>query len=325
MLARAGKAGPVVLFARNRLCALARPEVGVTSDTLLDRLLDPAVTLGTSTPRADPAGDYAWEVFRRAEALRPGSQARLEAKARPLVGGPTSAPPPADRSVYAQLLADRQADLFLTYCTNATQASREAPSLQLVSLPATPRGRRGLRPHGSDRGKRGSRRAPSCPVHSVTGGPGDLGAGTVSPRPPRPGAERQGRPGFPDAHRTRPIWNGRRHAHDAPPIGSRRARAPGCRRAPGGPDTRPASRTLILSRPRRARRIPGSWTSWCRCSRRPPATPSRRFRSERARPWPLRRAGRPTSPSRMRRPSKGSTSRRARWRTGAWSCTTTSS
>ena len=73
-LARSGKAGPVVMFARNRLCALARPEVGVTADTLLDRLLDPAVTLGTSTPRADPAGNYAWEVFRRAEALRPAAR-----------------------------------------------------------------------------------------------------------------------------------------------------------------------------------------------------------------------------------------------------------
>ena len=135
-LARAGKAGPVVLFARNRLCALARPEVGVTEDTLLDRMLDPAVTLGTSTPRADPSGDYAWEVFRRAEALRPGSQARLEAKARQLVGGPTSSPPPADRSVYVQLLVAGQADVFLTYCTNAAQAVRELPSLRVVPLPA---------------------------------------------------------------------------------------------------------------------------------------------------------------------------------------------
>jgi molybdate transport system substrate-binding protein len=92
-LAEAGKAGPMVLFARNRLCALARPELAVTADTLLDRMLDPDVTLGTSTPRADPAGDYAWDVFRRAEALRPGSQARLEAKARQLVGGPGSPHP----------------------------------------------------------------------------------------------------------------------------------------------------------------------------------------------------------------------------------------
>ncbi len=134
-LARSGKAGPVVLFARNRLSALARSEVGATTETVLDRMLDPAVILGISTPRADPSGDYAWEVFRRADTLRPGSRARLEAKARPLVGGPTSSPPPSDRSVYAQLLADRQADVFLTYCTNAAQAGRDMPSLQVVPLP----------------------------------------------------------------------------------------------------------------------------------------------------------------------------------------------
>ena len=35
-------------------------------------MLDPAVKLGTSTPRADPSGDYAWEVFRKADKLKPG-------------------------------------------------------------------------------------------------------------------------------------------------------------------------------------------------------------------------------------------------------------
>lgn len=39
------------------------------------------------------------------------------------------------RCVYAQLLTDRRADGFLTYCTNATQAVRERPSLRVVSLP----------------------------------------------------------------------------------------------------------------------------------------------------------------------------------------------
>jgi hypothetical protein len=37
---------------------------------------------------ADPAGDYAVEAFRRAEAIRPGSRAALEAKAPRLAGGP---------------------------------------------------------------------------------------------------------------------------------------------------------------------------------------------------------------------------------------------
>src|SRR5262249_36334434 len=72
-LATAGKSGPVVLFARNQLCALVRPGLAVESATILDRVLDANVKLGTSTPRADPSGDYAWEVFRKADRLRPGA------------------------------------------------------------------------------------------------------------------------------------------------------------------------------------------------------------------------------------------------------------
>ncbi|RTR26217.1 molybdate ABC transporter substrate-binding protein [Shewanella atlantica] len=56
-LREAGKGGPVVMFARNKLCAIAQPEVAVDSTTLLDKLLDPQVRVGTSTPKADPAGD----------------------------------------------------------------------------------------------------------------------------------------------------------------------------------------------------------------------------------------------------------------------------
>jgi molybdate transport system substrate-binding protein len=52
-LASAGKSGPVVLFARNRLCALVRPGLRLEPATVLDRMLDPDVKLGTSTPRAD--------------------------------------------------------------------------------------------------------------------------------------------------------------------------------------------------------------------------------------------------------------------------------
>ena len=100
-LAEAGKSGPVVLFARNRLCALVRPGLAVDARTLLERMLDPAIKLGTSTPQADPSGDYAFEVFRKADRLKPGAQApTLESKALQLTGGPASAAPPAGRSVY---------------------------------------------------------------------------------------------------------------------------------------------------------------------------------------------------------------------------------
>ena len=87
-LAAAKRAGPVVLFARNRLCALAPTRLAVTPQNLLDKLLDPATKVGTSTPKADPSGDYAFELFAKAEALRPGARKTLEAKALKLTGGP---------------------------------------------------------------------------------------------------------------------------------------------------------------------------------------------------------------------------------------------
>ncbi|MBV8747114.1 MAG: molybdate ABC transporter substrate-binding protein [Xanthobacteraceae bacterium] len=134
-LARAGKGGPVVLFARNRLCALVRPGLAVDQATLLDRMLDPSTKLGTSTPKSDPSGDYAWEVFRKADALRPGAFATLSGKALQLMGGPNTPPAPTGRVLYGALVADGKADIFLTYCTGARAARRENPDQQIVEFP----------------------------------------------------------------------------------------------------------------------------------------------------------------------------------------------
>ncbi len=134
-LASAGKSGAVVLFARNRLCALVRPGLAITPATLLERMLDPEVKLGTSTPRADPAGDYAWEMFRKADRLQPGAFAALEKKALLLTGGPNSPAAPAGQTVYGMLVAEGKADIFLTYCTNAREAQKQHSGQQIVALP----------------------------------------------------------------------------------------------------------------------------------------------------------------------------------------------
>ena len=134
-LARAGKGSPVALFARNQLCALARPGLAVEPASLLDVMLEARVKLGTSTPKADPSGDYAWEVFARAEKIRPGAFATLSRKALQLTGAPASTPPPTDRNLYGMLVSQGRADLFLTYCTNAVAATKENPGQRLVALP----------------------------------------------------------------------------------------------------------------------------------------------------------------------------------------------
>jgi ABC-type molybdate transport system substrate-binding protein len=134
-LAAQGRSGGAELFTRNRLCALAAPKVGATSDNLLAKMLDPAVKLATSTPKADPSGDYAWQLFDKAEKLKPGATAALQAKALKLSGGPDSAPPPPGRNVYGWLLEKGDADLYLAYCTAALEAKAQVPALQIVQVP----------------------------------------------------------------------------------------------------------------------------------------------------------------------------------------------
>jgi molybdate transport system substrate-binding protein len=134
----AGRADFVAPFARNALCGLAAPEFSVQGRTLAQRLLDRDVRVGISTPGADPSGDYAFEMFERIEATGAGpagSAAALKAKALQLTGGPQLPPPPPERSVYGALIAAGQADVFITYCTNAVQARREVPVLQVIAIP----------------------------------------------------------------------------------------------------------------------------------------------------------------------------------------------
>ena len=131
----AGKSGGVTMFARNRLCALVRPGLNVSSESLLTTLLDPQIKVGTSTPKADPSGDYAFDVFARAEKLKPGAKGALEAKAIKLTGAADSAKPPAGRVVYGWHVAEGRADIFLTYCTNAIAAQKQNAGQQLIALP----------------------------------------------------------------------------------------------------------------------------------------------------------------------------------------------
>ena len=135
LAARGGWQTPTV-FTRNALCALTSEQINATPDTLLATLLRADVRVGTSTPRADPSGDYAWALFRKADGVQPGAYAQLDAKALKLTGGADSPKPPAGRGTYAWVMDQRQADVFLTYCTNAVAALAEVPRLRVVQLPA---------------------------------------------------------------------------------------------------------------------------------------------------------------------------------------------
>ncbi|NYH18927.1 molybdate ABC transporter substrate-binding protein [Paraburkholderia bryophila] len=133
-LSAEGKAAPTVVFARNRLCVEARPDVGLTTGNLLDKLLDPNVKIGTSTPKSDPGGDYAWALFAKAGTVRPGATQTLEAKAQQLVGGAVAPQVPAGQNPVKYFMTTRRIDVFIGYCSS--HEPTPDTTLTQVELPA---------------------------------------------------------------------------------------------------------------------------------------------------------------------------------------------
>jgi len=134
-LARQGGWQVPQVFVRNTLCALTNDRLNATPATLLGTMLLPAVRLGTSTPKSDPAGDYTWALFEKANGVQPGTYATLNAKAQKLAGATDSPKPPDSRGTYAWIMDTDQVDIFITYCTNAVAAQAEVPRLKVVQFP----------------------------------------------------------------------------------------------------------------------------------------------------------------------------------------------
>ena len=134
-LTDAGVSGPSVMFARNALCVVT--EAGSLLDTgnLVDTLLKPDIKIGTSTPVADPAGDYTWEMFRKVDAMRPGAFDTLSKEAQQLIGGAATPASVNGRSPLLVALDDRRIDLFVTYCSSAQQIVQESSKYKSVALP----------------------------------------------------------------------------------------------------------------------------------------------------------------------------------------------
>lgn len=125
-----GMTDPPACLARNRLCVLARADLGLTAANFLKVLSDPALRIGTSTPGDDPSGDYAVQMFDLVEAGHPGIGTGMKARARHLVGGRNSSPG-RDAAI---LIASGEADVFIGYITSA-RSHIGNPALRIVEVP----------------------------------------------------------------------------------------------------------------------------------------------------------------------------------------------
>jgi molybdate transport system substrate-binding protein len=122
------------LFAGNALCVMTRPGFSLANRNVIDVLLADDVVVGTSTPGADPSGDYTWEMFRKIDVARAGAFTKLDAKAKKLTGAEVN--PNETQSAYARILIGKQADVFVSYCTNAKSAQKVSPDIGFVEVPS---------------------------------------------------------------------------------------------------------------------------------------------------------------------------------------------
>lgn len=128
--------GPPRILTHNALCVIARPQLKMREENVLDILATPSVRVATSTPGSDPMGDYTWEFFRRADALRSGFHALLEGKAIRLSGA-TMPEPGAAYLPYISAFTEDRADAYVLYRTNALIVHRTLPELDIVRIPQT--------------------------------------------------------------------------------------------------------------------------------------------------------------------------------------------
>lgn len=126
-----GLAEETTCFIRNRLCILARADLGLTAENLVEVLSAPTTLIGTSTPGDDPSGDYAFEMFDLLEAQHPGLGMPLKHRAQQLVGGRNS--PPGRSAV--SLIGEGVVDVFLGYASNA-RLHEKNPKFSIIELPS---------------------------------------------------------------------------------------------------------------------------------------------------------------------------------------------
>lgn len=125
---------PAIAIAGNRMCIISRRELKLTADNLIDGLLAKGVRIRTSTPVADPSGDYAWAIFDRIERLRPGAGAKLKEKAQASMALPMK-PAAPEQNPMAALFNSHQIDVAISYCSGTPALLKDAPDVTSLVVP----------------------------------------------------------------------------------------------------------------------------------------------------------------------------------------------
>jgi molybdate transport system substrate-binding protein len=109
--------------------------LGLSSATLLDRLLDPSVTVGIASPKSDPLGDYTMALFRRADSVRPGAEKALLEKAKEIFDGAANNQPVNGLDPLVARLQDGTTTVVFAYCSNRERLEAQLTDIVATALP----------------------------------------------------------------------------------------------------------------------------------------------------------------------------------------------
>ena len=115
------------VFAYDYLAA-AKPynnPAGVTSVNLIQKLMDSKVSLTTSSPHADPAGDYTWKMFGIINSRFPGAFGKITGHANHLL----------DAALVMPVLESGNTDLGILYASQLLELKRSGAKINIIPIP----------------------------------------------------------------------------------------------------------------------------------------------------------------------------------------------
>jgi molybdate transport system substrate-binding protein len=115
------------IFAYNYLAA-ATPynnPAHVTESNLIQKLMNKNVSLTTSSPHSDPAGDYTWAMFRKINKKYPGAFKKITGHADHLL----------DAALVMPVLATENTDLGILYTSQLLELKRKGAKINIIKIP----------------------------------------------------------------------------------------------------------------------------------------------------------------------------------------------
>ena len=97
---------------------------GVTPSNLIQKLMDPNVALTTSSPNADPAGDYTWKMFRIINRRFPGAFKKITGHANHLL----------DAALVMPVLESGNTDLGILYASQLLELKRSGAKINIIPI-----------------------------------------------------------------------------------------------------------------------------------------------------------------------------------------------